>query len=153
MTDAPMVAPLTLEFAVAVDVEHAFTTWVERADLWWPRDHTLSGSPDAIIFEPRVGGRIYERDAQGAEMPWGEVVVWDPPTRLEYRWHLFFRPEEATHVSIAFERSNGGTTVRVVQTGFDALAEQGPLRREGNARGWAAVSTAYRTHLEHASRS
>ncbi len=145
----PSIPPLTLEFEVAAEPAHAFATWVERTDLWWPRGHTLSAEPVAIVFEPHVGGRIYERDSQGAELPWGEIVVWAPPARIEFLWHLFFTPEEATHVEITFAPSPGGTVVRIVQTGWDALAEQGPLRREGNARGWSTAIEAYRQIVEH----
>jgi len=139
-----MIAPLTVEFEVAADAEHAFTTWVERADLWWPPGHTVSGSPTAIVFEPHTGGRIYERDARGTEHPWSEVVVWDPPHRIEFRWHLFFAPSEATHVAVTFTPSGAGTIVRLEQTGWDALGDAGMLRRERTIRGWTEVCAEFR---------
>ncbi|MCU1430505.1 MAG: Activator of Hsp90 ATPase 1 family protein [Actinomycetia bacterium] len=148
MTEAPTVPPLVVEFDVAAGTEHAFATWVERADLWWPPGHTMSGAPVAIVFEPRVGGRIYERDAQGAELQWGEVLVWDPPTRVECLWYLFFTRAEATRVAVTFTPSAGGTTVRLVQTGWDALGEPGPIRRERTVHGWAAVTAEYRRHVD-----
>ena len=96
----------------------------------------------------RVGGRIYERDALGAELPWGEVVVWDPPHRVEYLWHLFFSRAEATQVAVTFTPSDGGTIVRLAQTGWEALGEAGRLRREGTVKGWAAVTTEYRNVVD-----
>jgi uncharacterized protein YndB with AHSA1/START domain len=148
MTDALTIPPLTLEFDVAASVEHAFATWFQRADLWWPSGHTVSGAPEAIVFEPHVGGRIYERDTQGSEHEWGEVLAWDPPRRVEYLWHLFFARAEATHVVVTFTPARAGTTVRIVHTGFEALGEQGFARREGNLGGWTAVTAGYRHIVE-----
>lgn len=140
----PAIPPLVVEFEVAADVEHAFSTWVERADLWWPRAHTVSGGPVAVVFEPRAGGRIYERDANGGEHPWGEVLVWEPPLRVEYLWHLFFPRAEATRVTVTFAPLGGSTHVRLEQTGWDALGEQGSIRRDRTTRGWGVVSAEYR---------
>jgi hypothetical protein len=144
MTDAPRIPPLTVEFEVAASPEHAFTTWVERPGLWWPAGHTVSGSPAEIVFEPRAGGRIYERDAQGTELPWGEVLVWAPPGRIEYLWHLFFPRAEATQVAVTFTAVERGTVVRLVQTGWDALGEPGELRRERTIAAWSTITAQYR---------
>jgi hypothetical protein len=148
MTEAPRIPPLTLEFEVAASPEHAFTTWVERPTLWWPSGHSMSGSPEAIVFEPRVGGRIYERDAQGTEVAWGEVLVWAPPLRIEYLWHLFFARAEATQVAVTFTAVEHGTVVRLVQTGWDALGESGALRRERTINAWTTITAQYRRSLE-----
>lgn len=62
--------------------------WTTGIGAWWPGDHTVTGGPDLVILETRQGGRIYERAPDGVEHDWGEVTVWEPPSRLEYRWHL-----------------------------------------------------------------
>jgi hypothetical protein len=51
-------------------------TWTERIGTWWPADHTISGAPVAVVLEGRIGGRIYERTAQGGEHDCGVVTVW-----------------------------------------------------------------------------
>lgn len=143
MSAPEKIPPLVHELVVASDVDHAFTTWVERASTWWPRSHTVSGDPAAIVFEPTAGGRILEVGPDGDEHDWGEVVVWDPPHRLALLWHLFFPRAEATHVEITFAPVEGGTAVRLVQTGWDALGDAGPPRRERTVAGWAAVTADY----------
>jgi len=40
------------------------------------------------VLQAGVGGRIYERAADGTEHEWGEVTVWQPPERLAYLWYL-----------------------------------------------------------------
>jgi uncharacterized protein YndB with AHSA1/START domain len=146
------IPPLVVEFDVATTPEHAFDTWVGDTRRWWPAGHTMSGAPDAIVFEPCVGGRIFERDGDGNELPWGEVLAWEPPRRVRYLWHLFFPRAEATEVDVTFTPSPTGTAVRLVQSGFDALGDSGPVRRERTVQGWAAVIAPYRdrfTSTEH----
>ena len=145
--DEPAIPPLVVEFEVAADVEHAFDLWVSRAERWWPPGHTISGDPAAIVFEPRAGGRIYEHALDGSEFEWGEVLEWEPPTYLRYLWHLIFPRAEATTVELTFTPFAGGTRVRLVQTGWDALGDDGASRREKTIDGWAAVTGSYRESL------
>ena len=67
-----MTSPLRISFEVACPAEHAFSTWTSRIGAWWPSDHTVSGDPGLAVFlEGGVGGRIYERTANGVEYDWG----------------------------------------------------------------------------------
>jgi uncharacterized protein YndB with AHSA1/START domain len=95
--------------------------WTRKCVTWWPTSHTLSGDPSAITFEPLAGGRIVETGPDGAEHLWGEVLDWEPPGRLRFRWHLFFDRSEATEVEITFSPRGDGTVVRLEQTGWDNL--------------------------------
>jgi Activator of Hsp90 ATPase homolog 1-like protein len=146
-TPADPIPPLVVEFDVGAGIEHAFDTWVHHAERWWPRNHTMSGAPAAIVFEPRVGGRIFERALDGSEHDWGEVVAWERPRRLRYLWHLFFDRREATMVDLTFTPVTNGTRVRIEQTGWDALGgERGP-RRDRTVNGWHATTAPYRELL------
>ena len=136
-----MTEPIVLEFDVAAPPDHAFTVWTERAEMWWPRSHTISQDPDLdVVFEPHVGGRIYERATDGSEHDWGEVLVWDPPQRIAYLWHLFFARDEATEVEISFAPSGTATRVTISQRGFAALGEQGPPRRARTEMAWQQIA-------------
>jgi uncharacterized protein YndB with AHSA1/START domain len=84
-----MIEPIEIDFTVACDREHAFDVWTSRTTLWWPVEHTVSAAPGvAVTFEPRGGGRIFERTPAGDEHEWGEVLAWEPPRLLRYRWHI-----------------------------------------------------------------
>ena len=134
--------PLVIEFEVGVAPAHAFATWTERCATWWPRSHTMSGDPSAITFEPRPGGRIVEHGA-GGEHDWGEVLEWDPPSRLRCLWHPFFDRAEATELDITFRAAGDGTAIRLEQSGFERLGQAGPPRRERTSGAWAVVTAAF----------
>jgi uncharacterized protein YndB with AHSA1/START domain len=137
--------PLELEFTVECSAEHAFEMWVSKTASWWPRDHTRSGDPQVTVgFEPRSGGRIYERTSDGVEYDWGEVLVWEPPHRLAYLWHIAGDKDEATEFAISFSPAGDATSVRIVQTGWERLGRRGAELREKNRRGWDGLIPHYR---------
>ena len=53
--------------------ERAFEVFTREIGTWWPK-HTHSIGGDQIVevvFEERVGGRIFERHSDGGEGEWG----------------------------------------------------------------------------------
>jgi len=48
---------------------------LHRADgTWWPASHHIGKTAfQAIVVEPRVGGKWYEQDAAGERREWGTV--------------------------------------------------------------------------------
>jgi uncharacterized protein YndB with AHSA1/START domain len=140
-----MIEPLRISFVVDCPPEHAFETWTERATDWWPPQHTVSHERGSqIVFEPRPGGRIFERTAGGREIEWGEIVTWDPPRRLGYLWHIATDPGNATDVEIAFhELPDSSTRVEIEHGGWDRLGAIGAPWREANVAGWDGVLPSY----------
>lgn len=52
---------------VNAPIERAFSVFVEQMETWWPPTHHIGKTPfEAIFIEPRVGGRWYERNIEGA---------------------------------------------------------------------------------------
>lgn len=137
-----MIEPLRFQFEVACDARHAFATWTARASSWWPRTHTV-GQQDvvSIVFEPRVGGRIFERTRDGSEHEWGEITAWEPPSRLAYLWRIATDRAGATDVEIRFvELPTHATRIEIEHTGWDRLGvEQGGAWRSQNRVGWYGV--------------
>jgi uncharacterized protein YndB with AHSA1/START domain len=83
-----VIEPLRMSFEVGCPAAHAFDVWTSKISRWWPADHTVSAEAGLeVVLEGRPGGRIFERTTAGAEFDWGEVTVWEPPTRLVYLWH------------------------------------------------------------------
>ena len=50
-----MTEPLHLSFEVECSAEHAFEVWTAATGLWWPPDHTMSGDPETVEIESKVG--------------------------------------------------------------------------------------------------
>ena len=136
-----MIEPLRLSFVVACSVEHAFGTWTTKMSLWWPLSHTTTGERGfAVHFEPRIGGRVFERTPQGDEIEWGEVTAWEPPTRLAYLWHIRTTRDRATDVAITFtEQNDGAALVEIVHGGWERLGDAGPGWRDANRGGWSGL--------------
>jgi uncharacterized protein YndB with AHSA1/START domain len=139
-----MTDPLVVEFEVGVPPTRAFDVWTRRCATWWPSSHTISGDPSAITFEPRRGGRIVEHASSGEEHDWGEVLEWDPPSRLRYLWHLFFDPSEATEIEVTFSPLGDRTAVRLEQRGWERLGDAGPARRTRTQQAWGTIGASFR---------
>jgi uncharacterized protein YndB with AHSA1/START domain len=136
--------PIEIEFTVSCSPAHAFYVWANKTSMWWPTGHSMSGDPDLVVtFEPAVGGRIFERTPSGAEHQWGEIIVWDPPTRLAYLWHLAVDRSDATDVEITFDPDPDGTRVRIVHSGWERLGSRARERRHRNLGGWAGLLPHY----------
>jgi uncharacterized protein YndB with AHSA1/START domain len=66
----------------------AFRVYAERQIEWQPPGHLTVKDPESVTMEPRVGGRFYERGADGTEVVRGTVTEWDPPRRLAVTWRI-----------------------------------------------------------------
>jgi uncharacterized protein YndB with AHSA1/START domain len=136
--------PLRLSFDVACSAEHAFSVWVSGIASWWPRDHTVTGEAELIVLQNGIGGRIYERTADGTEHDWGEVTVWEPPSRLGYLWHLGRDRAGATEVEIRFlPRGIAATRIEIEHRGWERLGAEGEQWRDQNLGGWQALLPHY----------
>jgi len=140
--------PLRLSFVVTCDAEHAFVTWTQRIAVWWPTDHTVSGTPDSVVFEGRVGERIYERTAHGEEHEWGVVTLWRPPDLVSYRWYLGVDFDRATDVAVRFVPLDAqATRVEIEQSGWERLGADATELRDRNRSGWESLLPHFRAAI------
>jgi uncharacterized protein YndB with AHSA1/START domain len=110
------IAPIRKSVTVKAAPARAFTLFTRDIARWWEKGRTIGAKPHVdIVFEPRAGGRWYERDEDGAECDWGEVLAWEPPSRLLLGWRLNsrfeFDPNLLTEVELTFVAAKGGGTV------------------------------------------
>lgn len=120
---------------VAVPLEEAFEVFTAEIDRWWRRGLKFRSSgaqPGYLVFEQRVGGRLFEtvQFADGERMfEVGTVIEWQPPHRFALEWrNLNFKPHEKTLVEVTFTPSGKGTLVRVEHRGWSTLPEGHPAR-------------------------
>jgi uncharacterized protein YndB with AHSA1/START domain len=136
-----VIEPLRFSVEVRCAPARAFELWTAETTRWWPPSHTTTGHPpDRIVFEPEVGGGVYEVTAAGERVDWGRVLAWDPPNGLAYAWHLRQDRGDATEVHIAFvPLGGGGTRLEIEHRGWDRLGARGSEGRERNAQGWSGL--------------
>jgi uncharacterized protein YndB with AHSA1/START domain len=145
-----VIEPLRLSYELSCSADHAFDVWTTRIAGWWPKGHTTSGDPGAVvILQPREGGRIFERTTDGTEVDWGVITEWSPPRRLGYTWHIGRDAAQATDVSLTFVDVGDGTSrLDIVQTGWERLGAEGPTYREANTAGWGGLIPSFRAAAE-----
>jgi uncharacterized protein YndB with AHSA1/START domain len=74
---------------VEAPIEQAFTVFTEGIGTWFPPEYNLLPVPIAErVFEPRVGGRLYDRGVDGSECQWGRVLQYERPKRVVISWDI-----------------------------------------------------------------
>jgi len=136
MSTQAQAATVRREIVVEAPAERAFRVFTERLDEIKPRDHNLLSSDiEATVVEPRAGGRIYDRGADGSECEWATVLAFEPPERFVFSWNIStswqFEPDASrrSEVAITFLRE-GPDRTRVV-------LEHRHLERHGE--GWEGM--------------
>ena len=77
------------QIVVEAALEKAFAVFTGRFGDFKPPEHNLLAAPIAeTIFEPRVGGNIYDRASDGTECRWARVLVYEPPHRVVFSWDI-----------------------------------------------------------------
>ncbi|MGZ3409075.1 MAG: SRPBCC family protein [Xanthobacteraceae bacterium] len=140
------IEPIRQEIIIDVSPERAFRVFTEEHGAWWPlATHHIGAQPaETAIIEPRVGGRWFERAADGSECMWGRVLAWDPPARLVLAWQIGsnFKYDEqlSTEVELRFVAMGPAKTrVELEHRHLErAGAAAEDLRRAVNS-GWSAL--------------
>jgi len=85
---------------VPLPLVEAFALFIQQ-DKWWPvaTHHIAEPHGETAVLEPFLGGRWYERCADGHEQDWGRVLVWRPPHQIVLSWYMSsdwtFEPDPA----------------------------------------------------------
>jgi uncharacterized protein YndB with AHSA1/START domain len=94
---------------VEAPLERAFHVFVDDFDRIKPREHNMLGVDiEETVFEPRAGGRIYDRGVDGSECHWARVLAFEPPHRLVFswdispRWQIETDPDKTSEVEVRF---------------------------------------------------
>jgi uncharacterized protein YndB with AHSA1/START domain len=74
---------------VEVPIERAFSVFTDDIGSWWnPEHHILDAELAEMVFEPRVGGHVYDRGVDGSECRWARVLAYEPPNRVVFSWDI-----------------------------------------------------------------
>jgi uncharacterized protein YndB with AHSA1/START domain len=74
---------------VEAPIDRAFRVFTEDLGSFKPPQHNMLGVEIAeTVFEPRVGGFLYDRGVDGSECRWARVLAYEPPDRVVFTWDI-----------------------------------------------------------------
>jgi uncharacterized protein YndB with AHSA1/START domain len=77
------------EVVVEAPIERAFAVFTDDFGAFKPRAHNMLAVDIAeTIFEPRVGGHLYDRGVDGSECRWARILAYEPPNRVVFSWDI-----------------------------------------------------------------
>lgn len=103
------VTPVKQTIVVEAPIARAFKIFTEEFGCFKPPEHNMLGVQIAeTVFEPRVGGHIYDRGTDGSECRWARVLAYEPPHRvllswdISPRWQIETDPEKTSEWEVRF---------------------------------------------------
>ncbi|MFL6600876.1 MAG: SRPBCC family protein [Steroidobacteraceae bacterium] len=94
---------------VEAAIERAFEVFTKKFGSFKPAEHNILAVKIAeTVFEPRVGGYLYDRGVDGSECRWARVLAYEPPHRvllswnISPRWQIETDPEKVSEWEVRF---------------------------------------------------
>jgi uncharacterized protein YndB with AHSA1/START domain len=120
----------TLELAHPPEKVWTALTTAEGLGTWFGEKATIDLRPGGTARMEWSSGDVANLRVERVE----------PPTVFGYTWHIYGLPEDdprRTYVEFTLERTEAGTRLRVVETGFSQLSDEAYHKAfDGNVRGW-----------------
>ena len=146
------------EVVVSAPIERAFSVFTEDFGSFKPREHNLLSVEIAeTVFEPRAGGRVYDRGIDCSECNWARVLVYEPPYRvviswdINPQWQIEADPEKTSEVDISFiAEAPERTRVELEHRNLDRHLDGWEAVREGvdSEGGWPLYLRRFAERLE-----
>jgi uncharacterized protein YndB with AHSA1/START domain len=152
-------AETSVRHSIVVDapIEIAFSVFTEDFDSVKPREHNMLDVDIAeSVFEPRVGGHVYDRGVDGSECRWARVLAYEPPNRVVFSWDIspMWKIEtdldKTSEVEVRFvAESPDRTRVELEHRNLDRHGDGWEGIREGVAgdQGWPLYLSRFAEHL------
>jgi uncharacterized protein YndB with AHSA1/START domain len=141
---------------VKATIGRAFRAFTVEIGTWWdPAHHILEGELAEMVFEPFVGGNVYDRGVDGGECRWARVLAYEPPHRfviswdISPRWKLESDHGRTSEVEVRFtERGPDRTLVELEHRHLERHGDGWEQMHDAVADGWAAGLRAFAELLE-----
>jgi uncharacterized protein YndB with AHSA1/START domain len=131
---------------VEAPIDRAFKVFTEEFGSFKPREHNLLGVEIAeTVFEPRVGGHLYDRGVDGSECRWARVLAYEPPERvviswdISPQWQIETDLEKTSEVEVRFiSEAAGRTRLELEHRNLDRHGDgwEGVREGVGGEGGW-----------------
>jgi uncharacterized protein YndB with AHSA1/START domain len=129
------------QVVVDAPIERAFRVFTEEFDRIKPREHNLLGVEIAeTVFEPRVGGHVYDRGVDGSECRWARVLAYEPPQRVVISWDISPQWQIETNL----ERTSEVEIRFIAESSQRTRVELEHRHLERHGEGWEAERDAVR---------
>jgi uncharacterized protein YndB with AHSA1/START domain len=145
----PTPAPATSvrhEIVVQASIARAFSVFTDDFGSFKPREHNMLGVEIAeTVFEPRAGGRVFDRGIDGSECHWARVLAYEPPDRvviswdISPQWQIETDVEKTSEVEVRFiAEARDRTRVELEHRNLDRHGDGWEAVRDGvdDAAGW-----------------
>ena len=143
---------------VQAPIERAFHVFTQDIGTWWdPTHHILQAELAEMVFEPRVGGHVYDRGVDGSECRWARVLAYEPPRRfviswdVNLRWQLETDRDKTSEVEVRFTAiSPDRTRVELEHRDIERHGPGWEAMRDavGSPGGWPAAVHAFAERVE-----
>lgn len=134
------------QVVVEAPIKRAFRVFTEDFGSFKPPEHNMLGVEIAeTVFEPRVGGHLYDRGVDGSECRWARVLAYEPPNRVVISWDISPQwqiepdPEKTSEVEVRFvSEAPGRTRVELEHRNLDRHGPGWEPERDavGGEGGW-----------------
>ena len=149
----------SIHASIVVDapIEQAFEVFTDDLDSWFPAEYNLLDTPiSKRVFEPRVGGEIYDIGEDGKECHWARVLAFEPPDRVVFSWdigptwQIESDPEKTSEVEVRFiAESPERTRVELEHRNLDRHGDGWEQVRESTSGdgGWSGLLAAFAARI------
>lgn len=134
------------EIVVHAPIARAFSVFTDDFGSFKPPEHNMLGVEIAeTVFEPREGGRVYDRGTDGSECHWARVLAYEPPDRvliswdISPRWQIETDLEKTSKVEVRFiAETPDRTRVELEHRNLDRHGDSWEAIRDGvdGDNGW-----------------
>ncbi|MBZ9710989.1 ATPase [Mesorhizobium sp. B3-2-1] len=133
------IASVKQSVVVEAPIERAFKVFTEDFGSFKPPEHNLLVAEIAeTVFEPRVGGHVYDRGVDGSECRWARVLAYEPPNRVLLSWDI--SPQWRIETDLA--RTSEWEVRFTAETAERTRVEIEHRKLERHGQGWEGVRDA-----------
>ena len=128
----------TVQHSIVVEapIERAFRVFTEDFGSFKPPEHNLLGVEIAeTVFEPHVGGHLYDRGVDGSECRWARVLAYEPSERVVFSWDI----SPAWQIETDHERTSEVEVRFIAETPQRTRVELEHRHLERHGDGWEGV--------------
>src|SRR5918996_2039141 len=141
-------AETSVRTSIVVDapIDRAFQVFTEDFGSFKPPEHNMLEVEIAeTVFEPRVGGNLYDRGVDGSECRWARVLAYEPPDRVVFswdispQWQIETDPDRTSEIEVQFiAETPERTRVELEHRNLDRHGDGWPQLREAveSGDGW-----------------